>query len=474
MQTRSFFYALFFLLCLSSPFISCHQPAGKAPAISLTLVPPTTVTDKINLDIRAGITNLDSVNAELEVSFYLDKDEKDNLLHTVNITIPGDSSQTVKFVMPTSDHVGDREVIVVVKGNGINVRSTKKISIVSSATRSDKKIGGAWISFYHWSETEGKMWNPIIKDLTDAQWKEMIADMHSVGMDIIIIQESFRNQAYVGDHKIEEEGYQGKAFYPSKLYPERMPLKATDPVEAVLAQADESGMHVFMGVGMYAWFDYTAGSLEWHKKVAKELWDLYGHHPSFYGFYVSEEGMGSLDCFEKDSSKHDMRRQEVLNFFREFTPFCNRLAPGKPVMFAPNGWGVGRSKGAYPELLKNVDIISPFAFARMPEGDLTGPEAIRRLQQYCDDAKAHLWLDLEAFVFDEKEGYLVPRPIKDIEDDLNLFDNFEKVNCYQYPGVFNSPNASVRVGEASTVELYKDYQNYLKKLDSIKANSATK
>jgi hypothetical protein len=474
MQIRSFFFLFIFLLSLSLLSVTCKQPSGEAPQISLTLVPPTTITNKVNLDIRAGITNLARAKATFMVCFYLNKEDDENILYKSNVTLPADSSQTVKFMMPTGGHLGENKVIVVVKGNGIDQRATKTIFIESSTTRSDKKIGGAWISFYHWSETEGKMWNPVIKDLTDAQWQEMIASMHSVGMDIIIIQESFRNQAYVGEHTIEQDGYKGKSFYPSRLYVERMPLKAKDPIEAVLAQADESGMHVFMGVGMYAWFDYTAGSLEWHKKVAKELWELYGHHPSFYGFYVSEEGMGSLDCFEKDSSRHDMRRQEVLDFFKEFTPFCNRLAPGKPVMFAPNGWGVGRSKGAYPELLKNVDIISPFAFARMPEGDLSGKEAIRRLQKYCDDAKSHLWLDLEAFLFNEKEGYLYPRPMKEIEADLELFDNFEKINCYQYPGVFNSPTASVRVGEASTVQLYKDYQNYLKRLDSIRANANTK
>jgi hypothetical protein len=289
----------------------------------------------------------------------------------------------------------------------------------------------------------------------------MVASMHSIGMNTVVIQESFRNQEYVGQHTMTAQAYTGKAFYPSALFPARMPIVAKDPVEAVLSEADRLGMQVFVGVGMYAWFDYTAASLEWHKNVAKELWEHYGHHASFYGFYVSEEGMGSLDCFEKDSSKFDMRRKEVLDFFKTFTPYCNQLAPGKPVMFAPNGWGVGRAKGAYGELMKHVDIICPFAFARMPEGDLSGKEAIALLQRYCNENHAHLWLDLEAFLFNEKEGYLYPRPMKDIKQDLGQFSNFEKVICYQYPGVFNNPKMSVRVGEASTVQLYNDYQRYL-------------
>lgn len=454
------------LLLMAIQVIACHQQGGK-PAIHLTLVPPAFITDQVDLDIRTGIYNQEEKEIKATVTIYLNEATKQSELYREEITIGAHDSKGVRFSLPAKGHVGKNKVLVTVSGKGFTEKAAKNIEIVSAKTRSTKTIGGAWISFYHWSETEGKMWNPVIKNLSDSQWMEMITGMHSVGMDIVVIQESFRNQQYVGAHNIEQGGYKGKAFYPSTLYPDRMPIAAKDPVEAVLIRADQLGMFVFMGVGMYAWFDYTKGSLEWHKKVAKELWTKYGHHPSFYGFYVSEEGMGSLDCFEKDSSKHDLRRSEVLQFFKEFTPFCKQMAPEKPVMFAPNGWGVGRSKGAYNELLQHVDIICPFAFARMPEGDLTGREAIALLQQYCDRNKAHLWLDLEAFLFNEKEGYLYPRPITEIAADLNQFDNFEKVICYQYPGVFNSPAMSVRVGEPSTVTLYNNYQAYLRKNRSI-------
>jgi hypothetical protein len=434
---------------------------SKSAPVTLTLVPPGVVTDKINLDIRAGISSEDGATRHLETIFYLDKEDKRHEIHRGFVDVAPGETEVVRFFLPTAGRVGQHKVLLTVKDKDVVTRAVKDIEIVSSSTRSNKTIGGAWISFYHWSETEGKQWNPVIKTLTDMQWKEMVRSMHKVGMDIVVIQESFRNQAYVGQHDIEKKGYDGKAYYPSALYPGRMPIAAKDPIEAVLSEADSLDMHVFMGVGMYAWFDYTKASLEWHERVARELWQRYGHHNSFYGFYVSEEGMGSLDCFEKEPAKQDQRRREVLDFFAAFTPYVREMAPGKPVMFAPNGWGVGRAKGAYALLLKNVDIICPFAFARMPEGDLTGNEAILLLQQYCDAAKAHLWLDLEAFLINEKEGYLTPRPMSEIRQDLTRWDNFEKVICYQYPGVFNDPAASLRVGEEATVKLYCDYKKYL-------------
>lgn len=466
MRSKQFDRLLFIGIVLTSCLWSCNNDT-KRSEIGLTLIPPTVITNQVDLDIRVGIRNNSNETKELAITIYLGDEREENVLHRTQVSVAADSVQTVKYMMETADKAGDNHIMVVVRDGRDEQRISKSIRVIPSATRSTKTIGGAWIGFYHWSEEEGKMWNPAIKEMTEKQWAEMIASMHKINMDVIVIQESFRNQEYVGKHDIETNGYKGKAYYPSKLFPDRMPIAAKDPIEAVLSEADKLGMHVFMGVGLYAWFDYSKGSLAWHKRVAKELFDRYGHHPSFYGWYVSEEGMGSLDSFETDSLLQIQRRQEILSFFKEFRPFVNRLAPEKPLMFAPNGWGVGRARDAYPKLLKYVDIISPFAFARMPEGDLSGKEAVTLLQKFCDDAGAHLWLDLEAFLFNEKEGYLYPRPFGEIRGDLALFDSFEKVICYQYPGVFSDPDMSFQIGEAATRKLFLDYQRYLR--DSVPA-----
>lgn len=83
--------------------------------------------------------------------------------------------------------------------------------------------------------------------------------------------------------------------------------------------------------------------------------------------------------------------------------------------------------------MEHLDILCPFGFARMPDGDLTGKEAANMLQKVCDEAKAHLWFDLEVFLFNP-DNSLYPRPVEEIIRDLNLFDNFEKILCYQFPG----------------------------------------
>ena len=290
----------------------------------------------------------------------------------------------------------------------------------------------------------------------------MIRSMHKIEMDMVVIQEVFRHQAYIGSSTTVED-YPGKAFYPSKLYPGRMDIAAEDPIEAILSEADKQGMQVLMGVGMFAWFDFTPESLEWHKRVAKELWDMYGHHESFYAFYVSEESGGGLNNWEPDPQRSKERKVEIVHFFKEFKEFCSALAPEKPIMLATNSFDVPVGMDTYPELLKYLDILCPFGFARMPATDISGKEAADLLQKVCDEANAHLWFDLEAFLFNP-DNSLYPRPIEQIIHDLNLFDNFEKILCYQFHGVFNDPEMSIRVGEARTINLFNGYMRYLKEL----------
>ena len=398
--------------------------------VSLTLIPPTTITKQVDLDIRAGIVNNENKEQTIDISIYLNKKDEASLLHHSQVTLAPGESHLAKEVISTKDKVGDNKIILVANTGKKRFETSKDIEVLNSPVRSTQTIDGTFNCFYIYSETEGKYWNPDLKKMTDENWRELVRSMHKLDMNIIVIQESFRNQAYVGNHDIEQNGYHGKAFYDSDLYPDRMPVAAQNPIEAVLTEADHLGMHVFMGVGMYAWFDYTEGSLEWHKQVAKELWNKFHHHPSFYGFYVSEEGMGSLSCFEEDPEKIPARQQEVLHFFKEFKQYCSRFAPDRPIMFAPNGWGIGEARDKYPILCKNVDILCPFAFARMPENDLTGSEAVNFLQQCCDEAGTHLWLDLEVFNFDENVS-LYPKSIDEIKRDLLAFSNFEKIVCYQ-------------------------------------------
>lgn len=431
---------------------------GLKTRIGLTLIPPSPVTNQIKLDIRGAVWNRTDVSRMFDVTIYLDVKRAANKLYQASLNIPAKSAAGFKYLFPTKGREGHHRILMIASSGGSLFRTSQPITILRSTVRSTRRIGGAWVGITHWSEKEGKPWNAQIKKMTDAQWRQLVRGMHRVGMNIIVIQQVFENQVYnYEDSLIAQNGYHGIAYYPSKLYPGRMQITAKDPIEAILTEADKLGMHVFLGVGMYAWFDYSHASLEWHERVAKELWQFYGNHPSFYGWYISEEKDGGLG----DATE----RSQIVNFFKQFTPYVHQLAPDKPVMLATNCYHLRGAESTYMKLLPNLDILCPFAFDRMDKGDETGAQAAALLAKMTKETGTHLWLDMEVFVFD-KAGGLIPRPIAGVIGDLHKYTNFEETLCYQYPGLLTSPTASVKLGGEKAVRLYKDYKRYLRGLSN--------
>lgn len=441
---------------------SCAGRVGT----DLTVIPPGKVSSAVNLDIRYSVSNPGKAARKVEVRLMAG----DSVVFCSKEKVAGKGFWTGRTDIPASLLAGKDSVVLSVVCGKDEKRLCELVKVIDSEIRSTRGIDGAYLGITHWSDIEGKNWNPAQRKMTDGQWREMIASMHKIGMNIIVIQELFHCDNRCGRHDSTVETYPGKAYYPSNLYPARMEMTAVDPVEAIFSVADSLGMKVVPGIGNFARFDFTDESIEWHKRVAKEVWEKYGHHRSFYGFYVSEESGGSLDLWEKSKEKRQMRKDEIVKFFAEFKAFCATLAPAKPTMFSTNSFGIRMALETYPKMLENLDILCPFGFARQPEKDLTGYEAANLLQKMCDEAGSHLWFDLEAFLFNP-DNSLYPRDIEGIIGDLTLLDNFEKVICYQYPGVFSDPASDFLVGEEKTLKLFTDYREYLENLEIQQTNT---
>jgi Domain of unknown function (DUF4434) len=425
------------------------------PQIRLTLIPPTPVTTQTTLDVRGAVRNTTDATQNYTFKFYLDQQTPDNLLHTVARAVPANSAAGVKFHLPLAGRAGTHRIILATSGGAETALTSQPLEIIESALRSTRRISGAWFEFYHWSENEGKPWNAASNQLTDDQWRELVRGMHGIGFDIGVIEDLFHNDPphYVDQNSLTVEDFPGLPMYPSQLYPIRFGLAASDPLEAVLSEGDKLGMHFLVGIGIFAFFDFSENSLAWHKAVVDEVLDKYGHHPSFYGIYVPEEGPGSLGSDEA-------HRKQLIHFFTEFRAHLNAKAPDKVLLYALNCYHVRKGKEYYPQLLANLDIVCPFAFARMPADDWSGEEAMNFFKEQCDAAQCHLWMDLEAFVFGPGNA-LIPRPIEGIGSDLSRFTSFETTLCYAYTGLFNAPEQSVHLGGPATVKAYNDYKNFL-------------
>ena len=95
--------------------------------VSLTLIPPGKITNKVDLDIRGGIVNESASQQTYQVALYWNKENKDALLYETVVTIPAGKAETVKVVIPTKDRVGKNKVIFKVANEGKAYRKTKDI-----------------------------------------------------------------------------------------------------------------------------------------------------------------------------------------------------------------------------------------------------------------------------------------------------------------------------------------------------------
>ena len=324
--------------------------------------------------------------------------------------------------------------------------------VVDSEVMSTRLLDGSWTSIYFWSDEEAKHFGSGLKQMTDNDWKQHIYDMHEIGITSVVIQNVFDSASYVCQHQMTLESYNGSSLYPSELYSRRAQMAAFDPLEAILAAADECGMAVFPGVGLFAWFDFSRESLKWHIEVSKELYRKYGHHPSFYGWYISEEIFGSL-YFEYDPVP-DQNYKDIEAFFEEYSAFIHELTPTKPIALAPNNINMHLYKEQWATILKNIDILIPFGFARSHNN-------IQDILEMCSLSGTHLWVDMELFEFPIVDG-LVPKSFDEIISEMKNYDALEQIFGFQFTGLMNAPGKSFNMGGAATETLYAEYKKYYK------------
>jgi hypothetical protein len=338
------------------------------------------------------------------------------------------------------------------KGEKVVHTENYAYQVVDTSLPSTTLMDGCWVSIYHWSEDEGRYFNKALKTMNDEDFKDHIRAMAPVGIKGVIIQNVFDSTAYAGSHDMKNTGYDGKAFYPSKLYPGRVEITAKDPVEAILSAADECGMHVLVGVGLYAWFDFSPESLKWHKEVATELYEMYGHHKSFYGWYISEEIFGALYA-EWDRVPYE-KYTDIADFFREFKTFVKNLTPTKPVALAPNNINFQYYEREWQTILPNIDILIPFAFAR----DLEHLNVID-IKRICEECGTHMWVDMEVFQNPFPNG-LIPKGIDELIKEIRIYDDVEQIYGYQFTGMLNPPESPFDLGGEPAKNLYKGYKKY--------------
>lgn len=334
-------------------------------------------------------------------------------------------------------------------GLGSSLLFLCKDSLIGSPKRNPqiKPIVGSWFEFKHSNLAEGKYWNSILKNFTEAHWKAKIHEMSEAGMEYLVLMS-------VADA--------GKTFYPSKLQP-REDFACADPLEAVLSAADECGIKFFVSNDF--WADYAqVEKMMKDQEIAKlrmqgmeETAERYSHHKSFYGWY-----------FPNETGLHNTIDELTINYVNSCSKKARELTPNAVNLIAPYGTKSVRCDDYYVKQLERLDIdiiaYQDEIGVKKTKVGTAGKyyEALYKVHQKA--GRARLWADLEVFEFEEEvyKSALIPADFSRILAQLEDISPFvENILIYQYMGLMSKPGSMAGVGHKNAEKLYVDYTNWL-------------
>ncbi|MGA2674859.1 MAG: DUF4434 domain-containing protein [Terracidiphilus sp.] len=308
-----------------------------------------------------------------------------------------------------------------------------------------KPISGSWFEFQHHATVEGVDWNPACARFTAAQWEAKVEEIADAGMEYLVLMAT---AVYY------------RAFYETKIFP-KWDLACADPLEAVLSAADKYKVKFLIGGGFYGnWqSNKTISDPVAAKKrlqAIEELANLYGHHPSFYGWYWPDE-----------AEIHPRYTPEFIQYVNSCSRLARQLTPHAQIMIAPYGT---RLAIADDEYLRQLDAMDVDIVAYQDEVGVRKSKAsetsafFEGLRKAHDRAqKAKIWADVEIFEF-EGETYnsaLMPASFDRVLGQLEAVSPWvDRILVYQYQGMMNKPSTAAFAGSAASTRLYTDYQNW--------------
>lgn len=332
------------------------------------------------------------------------------------------------------------------------LHAQQTFEIVFTNVISTRLLDGAWIDLYHYSEQEGTQFNSELRKMTNQLWRDEIQYMAEIGVRVAIIQALFFNDdKQVNHHNDTCHKYFGLAFYPSEIYPARFNFTDHgDKVEAILSAADDFGVKIYMGVGLYAWRDFTPEALCWSINVAQEVFLMYGHHPSFYGWYLSPEMFATFAGYPNSWL-------DLLNYVTAFRSYSKTLDPLFSVMLAVNTQGFESTIDLWRPILSQLDVVTPFYFP-----DDRQKFYVPLWVNATEGTICQAWIDMELFQRPITDEGLIPKSMEAIAEEIPLYDPLPNLVGYEFTGLMDSPNSSAHLGGNRAAKLYSDYQKYYK------------
>ena len=308
-----------------------------------------------------------------------------------------------------------------------------------------KPITGTFFEIEHGGQAEGKYYNDAMRAFTEEQWRAKVRETAEIGIDTLILQATASHDP-------------ARAYFPFDEIPFAQKIQCKNAIEILLDEADKTGQDFYIGVGQYGTVD-TVGNSTDPVIVAKalramdRLFELYGHHKSFVGWYVVDEWC-IWDHFD----------ERFITYINTVTAQSRALDPRLKVLVAPFGTHCLQADDVFVEQLSRIDadIIAYQDEVGVKKLDVEHvAERFELLRRAHDRAgRAKLWVDLESFTFegDVYRSPLIPAPIDRIEKQVDaLAPLVDKIIMYTYQGVFQAPDSIARCGHPDAEKLHRQY-----------------
>ncbi len=316
-----------------------------------------------------------------------------------------------------------------------------------------KPITGTWFEFHHHNLPEGKYWNPICRHFSDEQWETKMEEMASLGMKYIVLMES----------ALVYEDY-SEAYFKTDIYP-MAKMGASDPMEAMFRAADKHDMKIFIGAGFYGFWLETVNNMTSPEvtkrafKAMEQLYALYGHHKSFYGWYLPDE-LGIYPYYP----------DTFIDYTNLYTKHGKSFDPNLKVLIAPYGTNSLKADDNFVSQLERLDcdiVAYQDEIGVRKSKPQDTPAYFEALRKAHDKAgRSALWADMEVFEFegDVYQSALLPAPIDRIDQQIRSISPYvDEILIYQYLGMFNKPSTTAFCGHPGSIQLYNDYKAWLDK-----------
>jgi len=283
-------------------------------------------------------------------------------------------------------------------------------------------------------------WDIPPNNWSEEEWRKDFDDMQAIGIDTVIIIRA---------------GLRDKCIFSS----ETLNVKVDhDLAKFFLEEADRRKMNLFFGI-------YDSGRLfsgkgwDWkwefeiNKHFIKEVWNKYGEHPSFAGWYISHE-----TCWN---------RNNMREIYQYISGYCKEVTPEKPILISPFY--------PTPRTVDEKDALSPEEFVEdwrnMLDGIKTidycafqdGTAPLNQLEAYlvqaktfCDEFGITLWNNVETFSRDFPIKF-PPIDFRELRTKLEISARYALKNITFEFSHFMSPNSCY----LAAWNLYRRYREWL-------------